>query len=58
MCDSFLASILKPSVKVEIKKRWNYKIPGPLRKFSGPLLYWRADDDDDDDDDDDALNVK
>ena len=58
MCDSFWASILKPSVKVEIKKRWNYKIPGPLRRFSGPLLYWRADDDDDDDDDDDALNIE
>jgi len=26
-------------VKVEIKRRWNYKIPWPLTRFSGPPTF-------------------
>ena len=29
-------------IKVEMKRRWNYKIPWPLTRFSWPLLFWRA----------------
>jgi len=30
---------LLAGVKVEIKRRWNYKIPWPLTRFSGPPTF-------------------
>jgi len=30
---------LNPGAKVEIKRRWNCKIPWPLTRFSGPATF-------------------